>query len=125
MRLRTFDDKKKYLKRCTRMFDKFKNLTNRLADLECEYDETGDESLLMLIDDTKFRIGMLYENHQTIRREVYRLIDTLENQKQIDVLEQFFIYDKTLNEIAFDMGYSERHVIRLYKDGVNSLTIET
>ena len=126
--MKTFEDKKRYMKRCSRLFSKYVNLTERLISLENEYDECSDLSeksmLLMQIEDTKYRISMLYENNMKVRRSTLDIIDGLESQRHIDVLMMFFIDNLSLSDIAYRMGYSERHVIRLYKDGVNLLQIE-
>lgn len=50
-------------------------------------------------------------------------IDTLEDDRYVEVLESFFIDCKSFADIAEDTGYQERHVIRLYSQGIEELVI--
>lgn len=58
------------------------------------------------------------------RSEIYELIDGLDNPKQAEVLDQYFIQQKTLEAIAEDMHYSISYIIKLYKQGVETITIK-
>lgn len=58
------------------------------------------------------------------RSEIYELIDDLDNPKQAEVLDQYFIQQKTLEAIAEDMHYSISYIIKLYKQGVETITIK-
>lgn len=124
MRLMSFDDKKRYLKRYSKMFDKFTSLSARLSTLENERAESNDPRCIMMINDTEIRLKRLYVVHLNLRHDTYEVIDQLDDSREIEVLEQFFIFGKTLVEIANEMGYSERHIIRIYKSGINGLKIE-
>lgn len=58
------------------------------------------------------------------RSEIYELIDDLDNPKQAEVLDQYFIQQKTLEAIAKDMHYSISYIIKLYRQGVETITIK-
>lgn len=58
------------------------------------------------------------------RSEIYELIDGLDNQKQAEVLDQYFIQQKTLEAIAEDMHYSISYIKKLYKQGIEAITIK-
>ena len=58
------------------------------------------------------------------RSEIYELIDGLDNPKQAEVLDQYFIQQKTLEAIAKDMHYSISYIIKLYRQGVETITIK-
>ena len=58
------------------------------------------------------------------RSEIYELIDGLDNQKQAEVLDQYFIQQKTLEVIADDMHYSISYIKKLYKQGIEAITIK-
>ncbi len=58
------------------------------------------------------------------RSEIYELIDGLDNPKQAEVLDQYFIQQKTLEAIAKDMHYSNSYIIKLYRQGVETITIK-
>lgn len=52
------------------------------------------------------------------------MIDGLDNQKQAVVLDQYFIQQKTLEAIADDMHYSISYIKKLYKQGIETITIK-
>lgn len=58
------------------------------------------------------------------RSEIYELIDGLDNPKQAEVLDQYFIQQKTIEAIAKDMHYSTSYIIKLYRQGVETITIK-
>lgn len=58
------------------------------------------------------------------RSEIYKLIDGLDNPKQAEVLDQYFIQQKTIEAIAKDMHYSTSYIIKLYRQGVETITIK-
>lgn len=56
------------------------------------------------------------------RHEILEEIDSLEDPKHAEVLELFFINCLTLEEIADKLRYSDRHVYRIYSEGVTYLS---
>jgi DNA-directed RNA polymerase specialized sigma subunit len=70
------------------------------------------------------RIESLKEKQKDIRREIIREIDTLDDYRHTDVLESFFIKCMSLEDIADELGYTPRHVYRLYSEAVKILALE-
>lgn len=73
--------------------------------------------------DLERRIKRLKTKGAVIRREILDVIDDLENVHQAEVLESFLIDDLTFDEIARNMDYSKRHVIRLYTEGIDAIAL--
>ena len=72
--------------------------------------------------DLENRIGRLKVKSKKLRDEILDEIDTLEDPRYCEVLESYFIECKSINDIAEDMGYSDRYVYDLYKDAIEELT---
>lgn len=68
------------------------------------------------------RIERLKAKSKKQRREILEEIDSLEDPKQAEVLEEFFINCKKLEDIAEELHFSDRHVYRLYSEGVTFLS---
>lgn len=83
-----------------------------IADLIGEKSETED------------RIKRLVEKGKKLRAEILEEIDALEDPKQAEVLEAFFINGLTIEEISEEIGFHVRHVYRLYSEGVTFLALE-
>jgi DNA-directed RNA polymerase specialized sigma subunit len=79
------------------------------------------EDLLSDKLDLENRINRLKAKKSDLKNKVLEEIDTLEDDRYIEVLESFFIDCKSFEDIAEDMGYQERHVIRLYSQGIREL----
>lgn len=81
------------------------------ADLVCEKMELEE------------RIERLKEKGKILRREILAEIDTLEDPRQAEVLEAFFIGGQSMEEISDDTTWNVRHVYRLYSEGVTILAL--
>lgn len=80
------------------------------------------EELISDKEDINKRIAKLKSKGQVYKSEIIDKIDELEDPRYADVLEMFFIDCMTFNEIAEEKAYTERHVKRLYKEGIDSLS---
>jgi len=69
------------------------------------------------------RISRLKEKGKILRREILEEIDTLEDPRQAEVLEAFFIGGQSMEEISDDTTWNVRHVYRLYSEGVTILAL--
>jgi DNA-directed RNA polymerase specialized sigma24 family protein len=76
------------------------------------------EDLIAEKVDLERRIRGLRSRGRAMEEELRNLIDELDDPRHAEVLESFFIEGRSFSEIAEDMGYTERHVIRLYSEGV-------
>ena len=81
------------------------------------------DDLLADKNELERRIKRLRAKGDGLRAEIIDEIDTLEDVRYCDILEDFFIGCKSLEDIADDEGYSVRHVYRLYSEAVTRLAL--
>lgn len=132
--------KKRYLKRYKRNGILIDRLENKLRALEARIQGVRSPSLSgmprggepvtredLIADkvDLERRIKRLKSKGDDIRREILDIIDELEDPRYAEVLESFLIDDMTFSEIAQDMDYTERHVIRLYSEAIDAITLNS
>ena len=132
------DRRKKYLKRYKRNGILIERLENRLRSLETRIQGVKSPSLSgmprggtpvtredLIADkvDLERRIRRLKTKGDTMRTELLDLIDEVDDPRYAEVLESFFVDCKSFTEIAEDMGYTERHVIRLYSEAILALSL--
>ena len=130
------ESKKRYLKRYRknralifRLRMKIKNLDDRIKSLRSPKfsdmprggtpitkEDLSDEKL-----DIERRIQRLEVKGEKIKSEIVDIIDELEDPRYAEILESFLIECKNFDEIAEDLGYSSRHIERLYSDAINSI----
>lgn len=67
------------------------------------------------------RLERLKEKSKVLKREILEEIDSLDNPVYCEVLESFFIDGLSIEQIAYNEGYTVRHTYRLYHDAVSSL----
>lgn len=67
------------------------------------------------------RIAALKLKSRRLRKETLEEIDRLDDPKHVKVLEMFFIDRLTLEEIAAELNYSNRHVYRIYSESLEYL----
>lgn len=82
----------------------------------------SNEELITDKIDLENRIKRLKVKNAKIKSDILEEIDTLEDPRYCEVLEAYFIECKSISDIAFDMGYSDRYIYDLYKDAINALT---
>ena len=116
----SFDAKKTYLKRYQRTRSKIDRLQVRFDDLN--KDKISSEDSIFLTE-TQDRIKAIEQDSVKIRKEIYAVIDKLDNYHEIEVLEMFFIFDYDFEKIADEKCYSIRHVIRTYSRAIRNLEI--
>lgn len=140
LKLLEHERKKRYLKRYKRNGILIDRLENKLRALEARIQGVRSPSLSgmprggkpvtredLIADkvDLERRIERLKSKGEGIRRETLNLIDELEDARYAEVLESFLIDDMTFREIAEDMDYTERHVIRLYSEAIDAITLNS
>ena len=140
LKLLEHERKKRYLKRYKRNDILIDRLENKLRALEARIQGVRSPSLSgmprggkpvtredLIADkvDLERRIERLKGKGEDIRRETLDLIDELEDARYAEVLESFLIDDMTFREIAEDMDYTERHVIRLYSEAIDAITLNS
>ena len=131
--------KKRYLKRykknlalIERLNDKVKNLTDRIdsikspiiSDMPRGGVPVTKEDLIADKLETEERIERLKSKGKKYKVEILDIIDELDDTRYADILESFFIDCMSLDNIADNMGYTLRHVIRLYSEAIISIDLE-
>ena len=71
--------------------------------------------------ETEERSNRLCVKGKKLRSETLEKIDTLEDSRYAEILELFFINSMGFDAIAEKTGYTVRHVIRLYTEGIEQL----
>jgi hypothetical protein len=73
--------------------------------------------------DLEDRIKRLKAKSRDLKNEVCEEIDSLEDSVDCEILEAFFIDGKSFEEIAEDLGYTERRVIARYSEAIRILSL--
>lgn len=73
--------------------------------------------------DLEDRIKRLKAKSRDLKKAVYEEIDSLEDSRYCEVLEAHFIDGLSFEDIAEEMGYTERNVIKLYSEAITLLTL--
>ena len=73
--------------------------------------------------DLEKRIEKLRGKSRDLKTSVYEEIDSLEDTRYCEVLEAHFIEGQTFEEISERMGYTERHVYKLYQEAIRVLSL--
>lgn len=131
--------KKRYLKRykknlalIERLNDKVDNLTNRIESIKSpiisDMPRGGvpitKEDLIADKLEIEDRIERLKLKGKKYKAEILDIIDELDDTRYADILESFFIDCEPLDKIADNMGYTLRHVIRLYSEAIISIDLD-
>jgi uncharacterized protein Yka (UPF0111/DUF47 family) len=131
--------KKRFLKRykknlalIERLNEKVDNLTNRIESIKSpiisDMPRGGvpvtKEDLIADKLETEERIERLKIKGKKYKGEILDIIDELDDTRYADILESFFIDCESLDNIADNMGYTLRHVIRLYSEAIISIDLE-
>lgn len=82
------------------------------------------EDLLSDKMDLEDRIKRLKAKSRGLKNEVCEEIDSLEDSRYCEVLELRFIDGLSFDEIAEEMGYTERHIINLYSEAITLLSVK-
>ena len=81
------------------------------------------EDLCCEVIDLETRIKSLKAKGRKLKAEITAVIDELENYREAEVLELYYIDCKTMNEISYELNYSWRHTERLFLSGMNKVDI--
>lgn len=133
-----YERKKRYLKRYKRNLALINRLENKLVDLNerlykiksTNYSSMPKGSkpvevsdLISDKDELVARITRLKQKGKKLKAETLDIIDELEDIRYAEIFESFFIDCKSFEEIAEDMGYSTRHIERMYKEALDKVVI--
>ncbi|MCB5028017.1 V-type ATPase subunit a family protein [Streptococcus mutans] len=132
------DEKKMYLKRYVRILKRIERLEYKLLGLDEQMFSLGSgeikdsirggiprtlDDIMASKEETSERINRLVKESRAIRKDIVSVLDQLEDYRHVEVLELFFIADKTIEDIAEETGYTVRHTIRLYTQAIELLVI--
>lgn len=132
------ETKKRYLKRyrknkalILRLKNKIKNLDERITGLRSpsfsDMPRGGTpitkEDMIAEKDEIERRIKRLEDKGKIIKAEITEKIDELDEVKYAEVLEAFCIECLDFGDIGENMGYSTRHIERLYKEAINEVVL--
>jgi DNA-directed RNA polymerase specialized sigma subunit len=82
------------------------------------------DDLLIQKKEIEERINNFLKDARTLRTEIEDALDKLENDNEARVLDLYFLSRMNLLKISQVLNYSERHVTRLYVDGIKSIQCE-
>lgn len=71
------------------------------------------------------RVKRLQNKGARYRREILEPIDDLADETLAEILESYYIRCLTIEEIADQLQYSERHVWRLFSQAIETIEIES
>lgn len=74
--------------------------------------------------DIEERIKRLKIKSRQLKNEICNAIDTLENDKHVEVLESYFIDGLSFEEIAVKINRTTRRAIWLYSDAIEAINID-
>lgn len=81
------------------------------------------EDLISEIVELEDRIRRLKDKSRKLKVEILSKIDEIEDSRYAEVLESYFIDCKDFGLIADETGYTIRHIIRLYTEAINTMSI--
>lgn len=81
------------------------------------------EDLAIDIVDREREIERSIEMLNLKRAEAYKLIDSLEDSKERQVLMMYFLFEECykISEVGKQIGYSTSHVYRVYREGLDKI----
>jgi DNA-directed RNA polymerase specialized sigma subunit len=82
------------------------------------------DDLLIQKKEIEERINNFLKDARKLRTEIEDALDNLENDNEARVLDLYFLSRMNLLKISQVLNYSERHVTRLYVDGIKSIQCE-
>lgn len=130
--------KKRYLKRyrknialIERLEEKLLTLDERMLKIKSpNYSDVPKGGTPVTIDDllndkleVEGRINKLVQKGRILKREILDKIDELDDPRYAEILESFFIDCLDFDTIADNIGYTTRHVIRLYSEALDRMSI--
>ncbi len=135
------EDKKQWLMRYRHIREKINRLNNKINTIDDKITSVctpnysympkvkisnpkGIDDYLSDKIDIEERIKSLNAKAVNIKREIFNAIDDIEDAKQAEVLECYFIDCMTMPDIADTMGYTERYVRGMYAHAIHNIAIK-
>ena len=73
--------------------------------------------------DLENRVKRLKQKSRDLKNAVCEEIDSLEDPLQCEVLEAYFIDCQSIEDIAEDLGYTERYIYSIYSEAIRILSV--
>ena len=81
--------------------------------------------MVKIASDREFLIFCIQDKGRILKDQIIEEIDTLEDPRYCEVLEAYFIDCLSIEQIAEEMNYKERHVYTLYKEAISLLSVSS
>lgn len=135
-----FQRKKKFLNRYVKLKHHIDVLEEKLFELDKDdsgihsptFDSVGTSSNVReysshydKVAELNDRINTMLGRARHCRKEIYSVIDLIENENEAQVLEMRFLDDLTFNQIAERTHYTLHYVEQLYAAGVKHIEVTT
>lgn len=117
----------KYVNQIDKLLDRYNELSSRVYSIQSKKLDGMpkkntvhfmDEDVIEL-DELEHRIKQLRNESNSLKYEIFDILDHLPNPTQSTILEKKFLHDKTLQTIAEEINMSDRQTARLYYQVMN------
>lgn len=103
---------------------KLYNVTGTLSDMPKSHNRTSKiENGIATIDEIEAQINNDIDDLVDLRTEIEGKIDAVEDMRLRELLKCRYMDCQTWEEIAYENGYSWRHVFRMHEKALDEITI--
>ncbi|WP_225439396.1 sigma factor-like helix-turn-helix DNA-binding protein [Ligilactobacillus agilis] len=81
------------------------------------------EDMVIQKEKLESRIAVYYSKSRAIRDRFEKAAEKMDNQTEAKILDYYFFEGMTLEQIADELGYTVRHVSRLYHHGLSVIDL--
>lgn len=104
--------------------NKIYNITGTLSDMPRSNNRTNViENGIVAMDEIESNINSDIDNLVKLRAEIETKIDRVKDLKLRELLKCRYLDNKYFEEIAYENGYSWRHVFRMHEKALDEITI--
>lgn len=79
------------------------------------------ENIMVRIIDLQYEINADIDKYAELRKNAYRMIDSLDDSRYVGLLYRYYLEQKTWEEVAVEMKYSYRRIMQLHGYALNAL----
>lgn len=132
-----FEENKRFLLGYRKIMDKIERLEEKLKVLTDRYELKAQtysdepkggrpatlEDMVIQKERLESRIAAYYSKSRAIRDKFEKAAEKMDNQTEARILDYYFFEGMTLEQIADELGYTVRHVSRLYHHGLSVIDL--
>ena len=132
-----FEENKRFLLGYRKIMDKIERLEDKLKVLTDRYELKAQaysdepkggrpatlEDMVIQKEKLESRIEAYYSKSRAIRDKFEKAAEKMDNQIEAKILDYYFFEGMTLEQIADKLGYTVRHVSRLYHHGLSVIDL--